>query len=154
MKIDTSYLGEIEFEKDDILTFDEGIYGFGGMREFIFINNPEEDLPFHWLQSIEDQRLSFIVASPFTFVPGYNFEIKDSILEKMELEKPEDLLIYTITVITEEIEEATINLKAPIIINMSNRKSKQIILDEDYPYKYGIFSKPDEEEAKDDASTK
>lgn len=139
MNIDTYYFGDVEFEEKDIITFEEGIYGFGGMKKFIIIYNPEENLPFHWLQSIEDSRLSFIITSPFLFVDDYNFDLPDKLAEKMEIKEESDVVIYCITVIPENIEKSTINLKAPIIFNKNNRQAKQFIINEDYPYKHVLF---------------
>ncbi|BEP30207.1 flagellar assembly protein FliW [Helicovermis profundi] len=141
MKIETKFLGEIEFLKEDIIYFEEGLYGFTNMKEFILIINPEPDLPFHWLQSIVDEKLSFIVTSPFLFLDEYDFEVNDSIIEKLNIKTHEDIEIYSITVIPNEVKNTTINLKAPIIINKNNKKAKQLILNEDFPYKHSIFKK-------------
>ena len=139
MKIETKVFGEIEYTKEEIIFFEEGLYGFGGAKEFILITNPEPELPFHWLQSIEDEKISFIVTSPFLFLDKYDFEIADLIVNRLDIDKHEDLEIYTITVIPSEVKNTTINLKAPLLINKVNRKAKQVILNEDFPYKYSIF---------------
>ena len=39
----------------------------------------------------------------------------------------------------ENIEEMSVNLKAPIVIHVDNRKACQIIVEEDYPVKYKIY---------------
>lgn len=146
MIIETEVLGEVNYTDDDVITFNEGLYGFGGMKKFVLILNPVDDLPFHFLQSIDDDRLSFIVTSPFFFIEDYDFDLSDQMIEKMDVSSIEDIEILTIAVIPKEIEETTINLKAPIIINKKNRIAKQFILNEDYPYKQSIFKKNEMEE--------
>lgn len=141
MIIETEVLGNIEYQSEDIITFEDGLYGFGGMKEFIIIQYPFEGLPFHYLQSIEDNRLSFVITSPFLFVDNYEFNIDDEVLKSMEIEKPEDMDIYSIAVIPDDLEKTTVNLRGPVIININKKLAKQYIVEEDYPYKYQIFSK-------------
>lgn len=145
MKIDTKIVGMVEYTLEDIIHFEEGLYGFTTMKKFVLITNPEEDLPFHWLQSVDDENLSFIVTSPFLFVKDYDFEVSDLVVEKLDIKSHEDVEVYTITVIPNSVENTTINLKAPLLINKKNRKGKQVILEEDFPYKYSIFKKESEE---------
>lgn len=140
MIIETEVLGEINYTEEDVITFEDGLYGFGGMKQFVLILNPIEGLPFHYLQSVEDQRLSFIVTSPFLFVENYDFELSDQMVEKMGVDKVEDIEIFSITVVNQELKDTTINLKAPIIVNRKNRSAKQFILNEDYPCKQLIFN--------------
>lgn len=143
MIIETEVLGEVEYHEKDIIFFDEGLYGFGGMKKFVLILNPVEEVPFHYLQSIEDNRLSFIVTSPFTFISDYDFELSDAVVESMEITSTDDIEIYSIAVIPEELEKTTINLKAPIIINRKNNRAKQYILSENFLYKQFVFKEED-----------
>lgn len=141
MIIETEVLGNVEYEEKDIIRFEEGLYGFGDMRDFIIIRYPFEDLPFHYLQSIEDRRLSFVITSPFLFVDNYEFDIEDEVLKSMEIKKVEDIDIYSIAVIPKDLKETTINLRGPLIVNRVNNLARQYAVEEDYPYKYQIFTK-------------
>ena len=146
MIIETEVLGEVEYLEKDIILFEEGLYGFGGMKEFILLLNPVEEMPFHYLQSIQDKRLNFIVTSPFIFIKNYEFDLSDTIIDKMEIKSPDDMDIFTIVTIPEKLEETTINLKAPIVVNKNNKKAKQCILDENFVYKQFIFKEVTPEE--------
>lgn len=141
MKLMTDYIGEITYTEDEIVYFEEGLYGFSEMKKFLIVANPEEGLPFHWLQSVDDERLVFIITTPFIFVDQYEFDLSDAVIAQLDIQSPEGMDIYAITVIPDELKNTTINLKAPIVINRENRKGKQIILNEEYPYKYKIFAK-------------
>ena len=44
----------------------------------------------------------------------------------------------TVTV-PKNIEDFSVNLKAPIVINMENRKGVQLIVEDDYPVKYKVY---------------
>lgn len=141
MKIVTDYRGEVEYSKEDIIHFEDAMYGFDGKTEFLLIGNSEKDLPFHWLQSIDDESLSFLITDPFLFVENYDFELDDLTVEKLDVQTIEDLAIYSTVIIPDSAEDITINLKSPIVININNRMGKQIILEGDYSFKHNIFNK-------------
>ena len=136
MKLKTPYLGEIEYEKDEVIEFEQGLYGFEEKQSFILVNLDDPEFPFNWLQSIEDEELSFVLTSPFLFVENYEFELPDSVAEVLEIDKPEDALILSTVVLNEEMHKSTMNLQAPIIINRNSNKGRQIILEEDYELKH------------------
>lgn len=141
MKIVTDYRGEVEYTEDDIITINDGLYGFEGKTKFLLIANIEVDLPFHWLQSIDDEGLVFVITDPFLFVENYDFNLDDLTVEQLEIKTVDDISIYTTVIIPEEAEGITVNLKSPIVINVKKRNAKQVILDGDYSYKYNIFKK-------------
>jgi len=136
MKLNTPYLGEIEYEQDEVIEFEQGLYGFEEKQSFILVNLDDPEFPFNWLQSIEDEELSFVLTSPFLFVENYEFELPDQVAEALEIKKPEDALILSTVVLNEEMHKSTMNLQAPIIINRSSNKGRQIILEEDYELKH------------------
>lgn len=141
MNLTTDYRGEVTYEKEDIIRIEDGLYGFDHSNEFLLIGNVEPDLPFHWLQSLEEDQVVFVITDPFLFVDKYDFELDDLTVSQLEIESIEDIVVYTTVVIPEKVEEITVNLKSPIIINVKNRKAKQVVLDGDYPFKYNIFKK-------------
>lgn len=140
MKISTEYFGEIEYNEEDIIEFEKGPLGFEEYKKFILIK--EEDIFVEWLQSIEED-FSLTVMNPFHAVDSYEFEIPESVIEKLSLEAAEDVIIKTVVIIPEEMKDIRTNLQSPIIINAKTKKAKQIILDENYPIRH-YFYKGDE----------
>jgi len=141
MKLKTEIFGEIEYTDEDIISFESGLYGFEDKCQFLYIPSTDEQFQFNWLQSIDDAALVFIVTDPFLFVEEYDFEVDDKIIEKLEIETPEDLSILSIVNVDEDVEKTTVNIKAPILINHNTKAGKQVILTDEYPYKYFIFKK-------------
>ena len=47
-------------------------------------------------------------------------------------------LLGTVTV-PKRVEDFSVNLKAPIVINMDTHKGAQIITEDDYPVKYKVY---------------
>lgn len=141
MKIVTDYRGEVEYSEDDIIHFQDPMYGFEDHHEYLLLGNVEPELPFHWLQAIDGETVTFVITDPFLFVENYDFDLDDLTVEQLEIESIEDIAVYATVVIPEQVEDITVNLKSPVIINIKNRKAKQVILDGDYAYKYPIFKK-------------
>lgn len=141
MKLVTDYRGEVEYTEEDIIKFVDPMYGFDEHLEYLLLGNVEPDLPFHWLQAIDGESVTFVIVDPFLFVENYDFELDDLTVEQLSIESIEDIMVYTTVVIPENIEEITVNLKSPVIINIKNKKAKQVILDGEFPYKHMIFKK-------------
>lgn len=142
MKLNTRHFGEIEINEDNIINFEEGVLGFESVKEFVIIDNPDAENPFKWLQSVDEPSLAFVIINPFLFINNYEFDIPNKVTKELELDNHEDVIVYSIAVVTEDIKNMTLNLKAPIIINAKNNRSRQIILQKDeYPLKYKIFQK-------------
>lgn len=149
MKVKTRDFGEIEVSEENIIFFKEGIPGFDEEKEFIIILNEDEDNPFHHLQSVKNPNLSFIIINPFEVFKDYDIIIPQTAIDKLKIEKPEDVLIYSIVVVPEDIRKMTVNLLGPIVINHKKRLGKQVILEDSrYSTKHFIFAQDFQEEVK------
>lgn len=130
MKLITKHFGEIEIDPKKIINFIDGIPGFDNQKQFIIIDNPEEDIPFKWLQSIDEPELAFVIIDPFIFKDDYEFDIPKHITEKLKIKEEKDVLVYSIVVIPEDITQMTANLLGPVIINTNEMLGKQIVLED------------------------
>ncbi|KPU26430.1 flagellar assembly protein FliW [Caloranaerobacter sp. TR13] len=150
MILNTKHFGQIEIDENSIITFPDGLLAFEEQKRFVIINNPDEEIPFKWLQSIDNSDLAFVIINPFLFKKDYEFDIPQSVIDKLKIKEEKDVLVYSIVVVPEDITKMTANLVGPIIINLKNRLGKQIILeDKRYTTKHLILeelSKPGQEE--------
>ncbi|XJZ26950.1 flagellar assembly protein FliW [Bacillota bacterium Lsc_1132] len=139
--IQTKYHGEIEIDNEDILFFEKGIPGFLDEKEFVILPL-SEDGTFSVLQSIASPQLAFLVANPFIFFKEYDFKLEDPVVEELELKTEKEVVVYVILTVADPFEKTTANLQAPIVINIANRKAKQVILNNcSYNTKHPIFQK-------------
>ncbi|MFD2615556.1 flagellar assembly protein FliW [Paenibacillus gansuensis] len=139
MKLETKYLGEVEVQEQDIITFNEGIPGFKEYRQYVILQ-VDESVSIYYLQSVDTSELSFVITNPFVFYPEYELEIPQDVLEQLRIEKTEEVAIYTILTIKETLKTATVNLLAPLIINLSNRQAKQVVLiNTEYETKHSLI---------------
>ncbi|TKI58582.1 flagellar assembly protein FliW [Brevibacillus antibioticus] len=122
------------------LFFEDGIPGFSHLQFFQLIQ--EEDNPFFLIQSTEEKDVGFWVINPFSFFPNYQFTLPEVYKEALHMDDGSQVAVFSIVTIRGK-QEATVNLKAPIVINLDNRMSKQVILQEDsYPIRQSLFAQP------------
>ncbi len=126
MKIQTSRFGEIEIAPEEIVEFADGLLGFEDHHRFVILN-PQEGSPFRWLQSTTDGELAFVIIEPLNFMFEYDLEISDADAAFINLTQAEDAVLYTIVTIPANPSDMTANLQGPLVINVKNRKGRQVI---------------------------
>lgn len=129
MKIDTKFLGQIEITSEQLYSFEEGILGFQEEKQFALIPFGK-DTPFLILQSTKNTQIGFILAFPYTFKADYAFDLSKQDLETLNIEKQEDIITYAIVTLKDTLTNSTINLLAPIVINIKTHHGRQIVLNE------------------------
>lgn len=133
--------GKMIYEENEIICFEKGIPGFDNLKKYI-IKEVGNESPFNILQSIEDNELGFIIISPFFIDEKYEIKLNDEVIKNLKLENPEDVLLYSIVTLNSKLEDTTANLKAPLVINIKNKKGEQYISDKEvYNIKEKVFKK-------------
>jgi flagellar assembly factor FliW len=137
----TSRFGLVEYKSEDVVTFPEGLLGFKDLREFILLDDPNDDI-FAWLQSCELPTIAFPVLEPEIFSHKYNINLNRTDLEALKLSASEAPLFFNIITIPDDPTQMTANVKAPIIINKVARLARQCVLqDNNLAIKEPIFTK-------------
>lgn len=134
-RIQTQLFGEIEIEQEKIITFEQGLPGFEQARGFVFL--PLEDSMFTIMQSA-DSELHFVTLNPFMVFPDYDFDLSQSDMDYLGINREKDILVYNIVVIHQEFGKSTVNMQAPIVLNLGTNKGKQIVLNQ-YKMKQPLF---------------
>ncbi|MDR2571915.1 MAG: flagellar assembly protein FliW [Oscillospiraceae bacterium] len=127
MQIDTLRFGIVEVDDKKIIEFGEGIPGLEQYRKYALLQF-EESYPIVWLQSMDDTGICLPVLDTFSVLPDYVFDIDEADVKSLELNKPDELHVVSVVVIPEDIQGMTVNLAAPIIINVLTGRAKQIVL--------------------------
>lgn len=139
MKIATRRFGEVEIDDKKIITFPQGIPGFENVGRYTLISH-DKTYPISWLQAVDVPYISLPVIDPFTILPEYAFDVSDNDVADLALNAKSDLYILSVVVIPENIKKMTVNLSAPILINIRTNLGKQIIIDgRDYELRRPIF---------------
>lgn len=130
MIIQTKYLGEVEVSQDKLITFKSGLPGFEEETEFVLLDIAEQVM-FQLLQSVRTPELAFFVINPYLLFETYSIELNDHAIETLSIKDEKDVAVLTVITLREPFSDSTINLKAPLIINLKNRHGKQYILQND-----------------------
>lgn len=138
MQIETDLFGIIDYEESEVIHFEDGLYGFESAKRFLVIDIKET--PYKSFQSLDLAELAFTVTTPFAFYENYDIEIPDYVVKLLQIDSLDDMDVFSIIVFREPMNESTMNLKAPLIINSKRRIGKQVILNEEYPLKYRFFA--------------
>lgn len=139
--IKTKYHDEIEIKEEDILHFDRGIPGFLDEKKFVILPISNNQI-FSVMQSVSTPLLAFVIVNPFDFFQGYEFKLEDSIVGELSIQTEKEVLVYSILTCKNPFKNTTANLQAPVVINISNHKAKQVILNNpNYNTKHRIFPK-------------
>jgi flagellar assembly factor FliW len=144
MQLQTNRFGEIEIEEDKVIEFVAPILGFEDYKKFTIIDSLDDEV-FYWLQSLEENELSFTMVNPLEFVENYEVGVNSKAQDELGITEEDDIIIYTLVTVRDEGAILTTNLKAPVIINADNKKAGQIVLEKDYPTRYCLWQEETEE---------
>ena len=135
MLLPTSRFGSVDVEVDDLIWFAEGLLGLAECRQWVLLADAQNDA-LGWLQSTTRADMALAVVSPRRFVPEYQLRLARSELAPLGLD---DIRAAQVLVIVGKNERGiTLNLKAPLVINLSARQGRQVIHSGDQPLQYPL----------------
>ena len=150
--INTTRFGELFYEDGDVIVFPRGIPGFERSHNWAITGDEESVIK--WLQSLYDAELALPITTPDIVMPEYNARIPDDEIELLgEIKSNDDLALLSVVSIPSSAPwDMTVNLRAPILINVKTRRAAQIIvLNEDYLLRHPVFSESARAEMKSKA---
>lgn len=142
-EIETRYFGTVGIEEEKIIHFPAGIPGFEEYKDYTIIYDidSEEEPFFSWLQCVTEKELAFPIVNPFRVAEDYNPAVEDALLEPLGEFETEDLAVFLLATVPGDVKKASVNMKAPLLINTKNRQAMQIIAEnEDYEIKHMLIA--------------
>jgi len=144
--IGTKYFGPAECAPDLVFQFPLGLPGFEQEREFVFLDRPETH-PLLYMQSVSNPGLCFILLPILAADPHYRLTWLAEDKATLQLDpakEPEigkDILCAGVLCAADESRPApTVNLLAPIVLNLHNRTGMQVIQSESgYSHRHPLF---------------
>lgn len=126
MRVHTKAYGTIDVDERQSIRFPKGILGFEKLKDYVLLDSERQ--PFYWLQSVDIERVAFIIVNPFLFRPDYELDIDDAELAEIGIDDPESALIFSIVTIPSDGSPMTANLQGPLVINKAARLARQAVL--------------------------
>lgn len=136
MRINTSRFGRIDVAAGDVLRFPSGLPGFEDCREWALLADAGNDA-LGWLQSTTRGEVALAVVSPRRFVPDYQVRIPRSELSPLEITDIRGAQV--VVIVGRNGTTLTLNLKAPIVINLEGRTGRQVVASGDLPMQYELI---------------
>lgn len=135
----SSRFGELEVPKESVITFPKGMIGFGEYTKYVMLDYKP---PFSWLHSIDAPNLAFVVVDGSSLENEYDSRVVRE--EKIcDFQTEDEYAILLIATIRQQPSESTVNLKAPLFVNVRNRCGVQIIFDNPkYQTRWPLWSEP------------
>jgi len=125
MIIETSRFGKLEVDEDRLMTFEDGILGFPDQHRYALVQTGEESV-FYWLQSVDRPDLAFVVCDPRMFVADYQAPVKREEIKSLGIDNAAAAQVF---IIANKVEGMlTGNFQGPLVINVHNRKARQVVL--------------------------
>jgi flagellar assembly factor FliW len=127
-----------EVEDVPVLTMVEPMLGFLELREFHLERLDVEGILFA-LRSVQEPGVRLLVVPVHRFFPDYAPEIQDETVEALGITPEAEVITFGVVNPGESVTGATVNLLAPVIVNVETRQAAQVVLDEDLPLRAPLF---------------
>ncbi len=118
--------GEMQVPAASIIEVPAGIIGFPHATRYVML---EHKYPVSWLHAVDDPNLAFVVIDGFEI--GQQFDFKPPLTDKeCDFKEEDEFAILIVVTVRPDPRLTTANLKAPIFVNMRNRRGVQVIFDD------------------------
>jgi flagellar assembly factor FliW len=140
----TPHFGVLDYQAGQMIQFPDGLPAFEDQREFIAVEQ-SESAPIIFLQSLNRPELVFMTIPAHFIDPGYRLMAAEEDLaglglagQQQSAPNAETLVLAIVTVAANQA--ATVNLKAPVVVNLATRRAAQIIQSEaDYSFQHPLL---------------
>jgi flagellar assembly factor FliW len=135
MQISTSRFGDVDVQVDDIILFPNGIAGFEELRHWVILSD-EDNEAVAWLQCVSQPETAVPVISPRRFVPEYRLRVSRNQLSPLQIDAVDQA--YILGIVSRNDGKLTINLRAPLIINLDRRIGRQVVTIDEQPVQHEL----------------
>jgi flagellar assembly factor FliW len=112
----TTRFGTFAVDPTSVIQFPEGLPGFEQNRRFVLISS-EEVAPLHVLHAVDGPAASFLAVDPRFVLDTYRTTL--AIGDRLKLDADDDMPLVWLVLVATDGDGATVNLRAPIVINPS-----------------------------------
>ncbi|NOY29205.1 MAG: flagellar assembly protein FliW [Planctomycetes bacterium] len=135
MDVHTTRFGTLSVPEQDELLFPQGLIGLEDCRRWVVLTDSDNPA-LGWLQSIEHGHIALGVVSPRRFVSDYQLRVDRDELRFLELATEHDAEVVVIA--SRQESDLTLNLRAPLVINVQQRRGCQVVAKDAYPVRFAL----------------
>jgi flagellar assembly factor FliW len=127
----------VTIQPNDILHFPGGLLGLEQCHRWVLLADGDNDA-LAWLQSTSRPEVALAVVHPKRFVPQYQLRVGRQDLAPLALSSLADAEVLSI--VSQHHDALTLNLKAPLVINLPRRLGRQVVCEGDAAVQYSLSS--------------
>jgi flagellar assembly factor FliW len=139
MMIHTSRFGSVAIKPEDIVTFPGGLVGYESCKRWVLLADAELD-SVGWLQSTSLSEVAMAVISHRRFFPEYQVRVNRGQLTPLDLNGIDQA--FVLNILAQHDGKLTVNLRAPLIVNLNRRLGRQVITSDDQPVQCELALRP------------
>lgn len=124
LHLSTSF-GDFEVDERDVLSFPEGLPGFEGCRRYVVLAS-DATAPLQVLQGVDGQTPTFLAIDPRLVLRDYRCALTPADLARLGATASAPLL-WLALVAVDDHGGATVNLRAPVVVNPSRMTGFQVV---------------------------
>lgn len=125
--VTSARFGEFDVPVDRVLHFPQGLIGFPRVRRFVILDH-RPGSPFKWMLCLEQPDVAFAVVEPAKLVPAYEAPLE--LAARTLGADPADVALFVIVTIPPDPTAMTVNLMAPVVVDVRTRTSRQLVLED------------------------
>ncbi|PQO39644.1 hypothetical protein DTL21_02545 [Bremerella cremea] len=135
MEFETTRFGKLSIRQDETIVFPQGLIGFENHTKWAILADESND-SVGWLQSMDQADLAFAVVSPRRYVPGYKVRISPEQATSLKLDA--GMETFVLVIVSRENALISVNLRAPLLVNLSLQLGRQVITTDEQPLRHVI----------------
>lgn len=138
--VQSSRFGALDVPANRVLHFPRGLVGFPKARHFVILDH-RPGSPFKWMLCLDQPDIAFAVAEPGGMVPSYRAPLEHA-ARALGVD-PTDVALFVIVTIPPDPLAMTVNLMAPIVVDVRTRSSRQLVFEDGrYDPSYRVCQPP------------
>jgi len=130
MLVKTTRFGPVAVNQADIIVFPNGLIGFEDTRHWLVLADADSS-ELAWLQSTAQPQIAVPLISPRKFLPDYKVTISQRQIETLRVRSTDR--VFVMLVLSKTGKTLTVNLRGPIVINLTQRLAVQCVLNDPLP---------------------
>jgi flagellar assembly factor FliW len=136
VRVNTRF-GEFEADPRDILSFPDGMPGFEQCHRFVVLSSMTM-APLQCLHAVDGPPATFLAVDPRLVLPKYRCVLSAGDLARLGADES-GVLLWLALVTVDDSGEATVNLRAPVVVNPSRMTGFQVVPSNSlYPLRYPL----------------
>lgn len=151
MDVTNTRFGTVTVEEMDLLHFEHGLIGLEQCRSWVLLADGQNE-SLGWLQNIDRSDVAVAIVSPRLFVPDYQLRMASHELSRLhstdlsvngptaDLQSPDGRSdIQVVVIVSRQAEGLSLNLKAPLVINVQTRHGSQVVSRDEYSVRHPLM---------------